>query len=134
MTAMTEARRLVMSSDYPAVPAAVGVTRRIAKRRLEVWGVPLPVIENISLVISELVTNAVQAKGVRTLTLTLAEDVPGSITVEVRDSSQQEPIRKTPSLTDLGGRGLGIVEALACHCGVRPEPEGKTVFAVIETQ
>ncbi|MFC9974264.1 ATP-binding protein [Spirillospora sp. NPDC127200] len=135
MTAMTtETRQLIMRNDFPAVPAAVGVARRVAERKLEVWRVPPRVVEGIGLVISELATNAVKETNVPSFTLTLAEDVPGAITVEVWDSSPNEPRRKEPGLHDEGGRGLVIVEALACHYGVRPDPKGKTVFAVIETQ
>ncbi|WP_169807965.1 ATP-binding protein [Actinomadura hibisca] len=129
----TETRHLLMRSEFPAVPTAVGVVRRIAERKLEIWRVHPRVVENIGLVVSELVTNVVN-ENTPSFKLTLAEDVPGSITVEVWDSSPAEPRRKEPSLHDEGGRGLVIVEALACHYGVRPDPKGKTVFAVVETR
>ncbi|WP_433332453.1 ATP-binding protein [Spirillospora sp. CA-294931] len=131
MTPMTmEARRLVLRSAYPAAPSAVGIARRHAERRLEDWGVSSALIEDIGLVISELVTNSVEAR-VSEFRLVLAEDVPGSITVEVWDPSSEMPQDSTPRLDDVEGRGLVIVRALACHFGVQRDSQGKTVYAVI---
>ena len=94
--------------------------------------------ENVCLVVSELVTNSVRAARHTGIRVTIAEDVPGHITAEVWDESAEVwdesadlPQRRLPGPMDLGGRGLGIVAALAVHSGVRRENGGKAVYAVL---
>jgi hypothetical protein len=48
----------------------------------------------------------------------------------VSDSYQwRMPELRTPTLDDLSGRGLVIVDAIAAKWGVRPRDPGKTVWA-----
>ncbi|MCP2336758.1 ATP-binding protein [Actinomadura rupiterrae] len=134
MATMTiNARHVLLSMDYPAVPSAVGIARKSAEHVLASHGFATSLAEDVGLVVCELVTNAVKAAGVATVGLVLAEDAPGEVTVEVWDSSYEEPHLRSPSLEDPGGRGLVIVAALAHHYGVRREADGKTVFAVLRS-
>jgi anti-sigma regulatory factor (Ser/Thr protein kinase) len=41
------------------------------------------------------------------------------------------PRQDYPPISALGGRGLGIVERLSDHWGVRADPGGQTVWAVL---
>lgn len=54
----------------------------------------------------------------------------GLLRVEVHDSSSRIPVRPASSTSNMTGRGLALVEALARRWGVtRDEPRGKTVWA-----
>ncbi|MFJ2747318.1 ATP-binding protein [Streptomyces sp. NPDC087297] len=81
--------------------------------------------DDVLLVVSELVTNAVRhAPGPFVLGLGL---VPGGIEISVRDTSPRPPHSRTPDRT--GGRGWTIVQALARRVRVVPCHDGKTVHA-----
>lgn len=130
-TMTTNARQVLLSMTYPAVPSAVGIARKSAEHVLGAAGFATLLVEDAGLVVCELVTNAVRAAAGTTVGLVVAVDGPWAVTVEVRDSSFAEPHRCSPGADDQGGRGLVIVAALADRYGVRPEPDGKTVFAVL---
>ncbi|MEU9146686.1 ATP-binding protein [Streptomyces sp. NPDC048349] len=81
--------------------------------------------DDVLLVVSELVTNAVRhAPGPFTLEL---GPVPGGIEITVRDTSSRLPHPRTPDLT--GGRGWNIIRTLARRVRVVPCPGGKAVHA-----
>jgi serine phosphatase RsbU (regulator of sigma subunit) len=46
------------------------------------------------------------------------------IRIEVEDASNRGPLRAAPSTTNMTGRGLALVEALADRWGVVPNPDG----------
>ncbi|MEU9237255.1 ATP-binding protein [Streptomyces subrutilus] len=81
--------------------------------------------DDVLLVVSELVTNAVRhAPGPFVLEIGL---VPGGIEIAVRDTSPRPPHSRPPDRT--GGRGWGIVQTLARRVRVVPGQGGKTVHA-----
>ncbi|MFI5642297.1 ATP-binding protein [Streptomyces goshikiensis] len=87
--------------------------------------------ENVVLVLSELVTNALRhAGGSCTLDLTAH---PDSIEVAVHDPSPQPPSMRTPGLTrGTGGFGWPLVNRLAHATQVTDSPGGgKTVRAFL---
>ncbi|HTX01440.1 MAG TPA: ATP-binding protein [Acidimicrobiales bacterium] len=88
-------------------------------------GLPASAADDVTLVVSELVTNALLHARTGLELEVRAE--PGSILVAVRDGSRQQPQRREGQL-ELGGRGLRIVEALASSWGVDVEPRGKRVW------
>ncbi|SHN09487.1 ATP-binding protein [Actinacidiphila paucisporea] len=84
--------------------------------------------DDVLLVVSELVTNAVRhAPGPLTLTVCL---LPGGIGITVRDTGPGRPYTRTPDRT--GGRGWPIVQSLARRVHVVPEHGGKTVQAELD--
>lgn len=81
--------------------------------------------DDVLLVVSELVTNAVRhAPGPLDLELVL---VPGGVAVAVGDSSPRPPHSRNPD--PAGGRGWPIVQRLARAVRVAPRDDGKTVHA-----
>ncbi|MFD3517482.1 ATP-binding protein [Streptomyces sp. NPDC058657] len=81
--------------------------------------------DDVLLVVSELVTNAVRhAPGPLVLELGLA---PGGVLVGVRDREPRPPHSRVPDLT--GGHGWPIVQRLSRRVDVTPDGEGKTVRA-----
>jgi anti-sigma regulatory factor (Ser/Thr protein kinase) len=95
-------------------------------------GVPERAVEDILLVVSELVTNAVRHAGAgagETIDLRVARS-PGSIRIEVEDS---QPALEARRLTGgdrpaAGGLGLVVVDAL-CSWGTEQRDHNKTVWA-----
>ncbi|MFI0480577.1 ATP-binding protein [Actinomadura sp. 9N215] len=138
------ARRLeVMFRAARMVP---GLVRTLVEVRLVEWGLS-GLVDDVSLIVSELVTNAVRYASGREVRVRFARE-PHGVVVKVWDASDALPVRgrvldtaaevavpdaavlEAGHLEGLGGRGLSIVEALAYRCGVSPtEPCGKWVWA-----
>jgi anti-sigma regulatory factor (Ser/Thr protein kinase) len=121
----------------PHAPASVAVARRRLGSELFASGVLEAVIDDVNVVISELLSNALRharplPSGQIRLTWARNGDL---IEVAVTDGgAMTEPRRSSPTLSSLGGRGLGIVETLAEYWGVRYEDGGTTVWAVLRSR
>jgi anti-sigma regulatory factor (Ser/Thr protein kinase) len=91
---------------------------------------PPTLVEDVELVVSELVTNAMRhGRGQITMHLEVA---PDRVVVGVRDQGAGQPSPREPDATDANGRGLALVAILATKWGVRPEPGGgKVVWCVL---
>ncbi|MEV7865882.1 ATP-binding protein [Streptomyces sp. NPDC088124] len=88
-------------------------------------------VDDVSLVASELTTNVVQhARGTGDFFDLGLRRRTGALILEVSDSFQWKmPELMKPGDDDLGGRGLIIVDSLCEEWGVRPRDPGKTVWA-----
>jgi anti-sigma regulatory factor (Ser/Thr protein kinase) len=88
-------------------------------------------IDDVVLVASELVGNAVMHTGLGTgADLDVSWDVePGAVVVRVADPSGDLPRLRPADDAATGGRGLAIVAALASDWGVYRSAEGKQVWA-----
>lgn len=104
--------------------------RDIANRACLDWGLRHE-MASLSLVVSELVTNALlhASPGVD---LSLARHGT-TLRLAVRDRSSRGPQRRQPGIEQGTGRGLMIVESLTRTWGVLPTAEGgKVVWAVLD--
>lgn len=111
-------------------PAAVGWARRWALAELtSVYTALGEASQDIQAVVSELVTNAVQA-GCRRLTLTL-DAHHTYVRVAASDDAPGEPVRQQPSADMAHGRGLVIVDAFSRRWGVQRDKLGKRVWAEV---
>jgi anti-sigma regulatory factor (Ser/Thr protein kinase) len=82
-------------------------------------------IETASLLVTEIVTNAVlHALTPMTLSVDVGADV---VRIEVRDGSEVPPRMRAFSPIAATGRGLRLLESLALRWGVRPESSGGKV-------
>ncbi|MFB7502221.1 ATP-binding protein [Streptomyces broussonetiae] len=125
-------------------PAEVGRARRWARSRLAGLGIAAdePLAENLILLVSELVTNAVVHTGrPAVLRLSLpgaAAEVPqgavASVTVrvEVADTSSRAPVPRCARGDATGGRGLALVACLADRWGWSPEGAGKNIWCELD--
>jgi Response regulator containing a CheY-like receiver domain and an HTH DNA-binding domain len=74
--------------------------------------------ETVTLLVSELVTNAVVHGGGEVEVLVRL--LPASVRVEVMDASSSAPVPRAAAEGDTSGRGLALVESLARRWGVTP--------------
>jgi anti-sigma regulatory factor (Ser/Thr protein kinase) len=92
------------------------------------------VIGDASLVISEIISNALKhARPLSSGQIRVSWDV-STTSLELRVSDGGGPTRpylQAPSLSSLGGRGLGIVATLCSEWGVRQDADGTTVWATL---
>ena len=116
-------------------PAAVSAARRGVRRELEAEHLPAPLLDDVEVVLSELMGNAVRharpiAGGVLLVGWRIADD---ELTVRVTDGGslkRVEPREQSP-LSD-SGRGLHIVERLVSAWGVTDHAGSlRTVWAVL---
>ena len=115
--------------QLPARAEAPGLARTAARTAVSGWGLPAEVSDNVTLVVSELVTNAVLHTG-SSPTLRLRTSA-GAVYVEVADDDSRQPRMRDPEDDEDGGRGLHLIEALSRRWNVRTTPAGKVVWAEI---
>jgi anti-sigma regulatory factor (Ser/Thr protein kinase) len=109
--------------DRPLVAEAAGAgeARSAVRRELCDWGAA-ELVDDCSLIVTELVTNAVRHGG---SVIHLRLGTNGSwVYGEVFDDGGGMPRVCHPGLDEPGGRGLVIVERLADEWGAVPLPEG----------
>ncbi|CCH33385.1 ATP-binding protein [Actinosynnema sp. NPDC047251] len=111
----------------PATAGASAQARRIVGEAVAAWGVSPDVAEDAALVVTELVSNAVDhAAGPLELTVSRTE---AGIRVEVADQSPAQPAPRPVQVDSARGRGLIIVAALSREWGTSPKADGKVVWA-----
>lgn len=123
---MEVAERLQLGDEPDAVPRA----RRFAVASLS--GLfPDELVDDATLIISELVTNAfLHGKPPVVVRISAREHL---VHIEVADDSRSAPVRGRPDSNAMTGRGMGLIESLSSRWGVAPEANGKKVWCEIET-
>jgi anti-sigma regulatory factor (Ser/Thr protein kinase) len=115
----------------PRNPSSVRTARRFIKARAAAWSFPEPARDQLVLIGSELVTNAVlHARTELTLTLELH---PDRVRISVRDHSRAPATLRHYRADALTGRGLGVVATLSDRWGISAAPDGKVVWAELAT-
>lgn len=111
--------------------AAISAVRAFVRECCVDWGVSES-SDTAVLLASELATNAVRYASMPvTVWLGYRTD---RIVLSVEDASHDSATVRAPSVTDEGGRGLLLVDALAERWGEREVPTGKLVWAEIATR
>ncbi|MFC7730701.1 ATP-binding protein [Actinomadura keratinilytica] len=119
--------------EVPVSDQAPGQVRRWAADLLTRWEA-VDLIEDATTVLTELVTNACQAKATRMAVLIEPDAGPDIIEVCVWDNAPGIPQRREPDFYAERGRGLFLVDALTTRWGHHPltlDPghPGKVVWA-----
>jgi anti-sigma regulatory factor (Ser/Thr protein kinase) len=91
--------------------------------------VPELTVENATLIVSELLTNAI-VHGFPPIRLRLRR-TPDELAIEVDDAGSAMPRKLQTTPDDLHGRGLAIVADLGERWAARPNGHGKTVWTTI---
>lgn len=119
------ARRIV-DLGIATGPRDVSGTRRALTRQMDRWGCSN--VSDVSLVLSELETNAVAHAGRATrMTVELVGD---EVRLEVDDATSCGPVVRAEGGA-AGGFGMRIVERLSLTWGWHPTPTGKTVWSTL---
>lgn len=121
------------ASTFAGQPVAPSRARSWSQSRIMAAATEYPraaeVLDDAAIVVSELMTNAVQAGcSVAHLTLVIDDE---RLRIAVSDDVRGVPRRRHTGPADENGRGLQIVEALCVDWGVADTQEGKRVWAVL---
>jgi CheY-like chemotaxis protein len=117
--------------ELPHDVVAVREARALVRQLLLDWGYD-DLIDDATLVVSELVTNAVAHT--RSNFAVVVNRSGGGVRIEVRDQGPGTPDPKPFSDSAEDGRGLMIVSALASAWGVDTAPPSKTVWVELSTR
>ncbi|MFI1165447.1 ATP-binding protein [Streptomyces sp. NPDC020801] len=118
----------------PHAPGGVGAVRRRVRAVLSGWNLSAEAADDVLLVVSELVTNAlVHARPPAILRLWRVPSAGrGAVHVEVTDQGPAAPPGPSSAPDpDEHGRGLGIVTALSARCGVHTHSGGMSRWAEV---
>jgi len=117
----------------PAMNNSVRLSRYATRAVLTAWQLS-HVDEAATLLVSELVTNAVRhARGTDVIMVDLHAGRTW-LRIEVQDTDRHWPQPRTPDGYDESGFGFILVDALASNWGVRETDAGKAVWAELDTR
>lgn len=115
---------------FPSDAESVGRARAFVTGLLESSG-HLGVVDVVTLLVSEIATNAVRhANSSFALTTSFRG---ATIRIEVADGTGARPFVRDPDELELGGRGMLLVEMLSERWGVEERSEGKVVWFEISS-
>ncbi len=117
------------SQTLPREPRSAAVARRLVRTALAVWGLE-PLTEDATLVITELVSNAVDHGRLPSIRVIVSRPSTNVIRLGVVDRSKTVPTPRTDVTADQPrGRGLLLVDALTERWGTELYRWGKQVWA-----
>ncbi|WP_414504685.1 ATP-binding protein [Streptomyces sp. NEAU-L66] len=115
------------SETLPRRPESVATARRLVRTALAAWGLE-ELADDGALVVSELVTNAVQHARSEVIRLVVSRPGPATVRIGVVDKSKAPPRHRPPGSEDDSGRGLVLLAALTAAWGTDRLPWGKRVW------
>ncbi|MDP9416952.1 MAG: SpoIIE family protein phosphatase [Actinomycetota bacterium] len=121
-----------LTREVPAQLAEVSSARAAGAQWLRAHGVAAPVVDTCSLLVSELVTNAVRHAG--TPSRLVLHRYPDEILIEVADRGAVLPVVRESDEEATGGRGMRLVAALSLRWGARRAGDVKTVWCTVPTE
>jgi anti-sigma regulatory factor (Ser/Thr protein kinase) len=117
--------------ELPFDARSAGAAREVLRGLLVAWGHEHQ-IDDAAVVVSELVTNAVQhaaEQGQLRLELQVTGEV---LRLELADGSSVRPIARVIVDSDERGRGMHIVDVLTARWGVEMHGDGKRVWVELD--
>jgi serine/threonine-protein kinase RsbW len=118
--------------ELPPQRSSARLARHWVMHTLASSGVTGPQNQVVELLTAEVVANAaVHGPSDGTIRVTAWTDARNAY-VSVSDDSSVSPVVRHPEPSDLSGRGMALVQALADDWGVEVGPEGKTVWFSLE--
>jgi anti-sigma regulatory factor (Ser/Thr protein kinase) len=123
----SEHSAVLASASFPATSASPAHARRMATATLRRWGYDGQLVDDASLIVSELASNAVRhARSAFSLTLRMQGQL---LRVTVEDQLPLPHATPDPGLVPRPPHGLCVVDSLATGWGVESTREGKLVWA-----
>ena len=123
----TRARFESATMRLPVGPDVVGRARAFTREILARWGCDV-LVDDATLLVSEMVTNAIRHTDGKSVLKLLRETDRVRITVTDTETRPPAPnLRFEPTATS--GRGMHLIDALASAWGVEPTGSGKSVWA-----
>ncbi|KQX53647.1 hypothetical protein ASE09_05645 [Streptomyces sp. Root66D1] len=120
--------RPAYSQTLPREPESAAVARRLVRTALTLWGLE-SLIEDATLVVTELVSNSVDHGRLPSIRVLVSRPVANGVRLGVVDRSRTVPMLRLDSDADqLRGRGLLLVDALAEQWGTELYRWGKQVW------
>jgi anti-sigma regulatory factor (Ser/Thr protein kinase) len=117
--------------ELPATLHSAATARAVIRAILPGWGLR-PIVDDAELIVSELVSNAVEhAPGSATYELEVVQR-GGGIRIYLADGSSIKPVIAALAHDRPRGRGLRIVEALTTSWGSDDHKGGKRVWVDLE--
>ncbi|MEU7401136.1 ATP-binding protein [Streptomyces sp. NPDC044948] len=121
------------AATFPPCPSRVSEIRRRTASRLQAWKIPQRDAEDITLAVSELVTNSV-VHGEGAVCFVLRQ-VADEIGIEVTDANPQPAMVKNATPEDTSGRGMFLATVFAQRVEVSDDGYTTTVvFALSGSQ
>ena len=118
---------------FVPVPSAVRAVRKYVSEVLSAWGCCGEAVDDVSLVASELATNAVVHAN--TSFRVSLEPLASSVRISVEDVSPRQPERRSEWSDDSpDGRGMYLIRQLSKEWGTDVTCSGKVVWAEIGTE
>ncbi|QNN51978.1 ATP-binding protein [Nocardioides mesophilus] len=127
-TTCSSARAESFERTLPPLPSSVSEARRLFRDLLR-GAVVEELVDNVAVVVSELVTNAMLHAG--TPIVVVGRIVGDRVRVEIADGSQHLPMPRRYAPTAGTGRGLMLIEQLVDSWGVEHHATGKTVWCLL---
>ena len=119
----------MVTLDLPPEARSATRARQITRQHLAA-SCPQEAIDIASLLVTELVTNAVLHA--RTAIVLVVDVSPGRVLLRVGDRSNAKPVRRDHGTDASTGRGIALVDQLASSWGVDRSGRGKEVWCQID--
>ncbi len=116
---------LQIAATFPPQTSSAAAARDFVGSACVDWHLE-PLAEDLALVVTELVANAIRHAGTDIAVLLVR--LEGGVRLEVHDGSTRPLRPRSATVLDEGGRGLLLVDALSSRFGVEGEPKGKRVW------
>ncbi|MEW1546087.1 ATP-binding protein [Streptomyces tsukubensis] len=116
------------AQTLPRAPESAVIARRLVRTALGAWGLH-SLIDDATLVVTELVSNAARHAGRPSIRVVVSRPSDGAVRLGVLDRSRVVPVVRVDSGGDcLDGRGLLLIDALTRSWGMEIHRWGKQVW------
>ncbi|MGW7657899.1 ATP-binding protein [Streptomyces asiaticus] len=121
------------TETLPCTAPSAATARRLVRTALAVWGIE-HCADAATLIVSELVANAVDHTDCRAIRVTVTRPAPDVVRIAVVDKCRTLPVPRTAGADDEHGRGLAVVEACTWRWGADRLPWGKRVWGELRCE